>query len=60
MTKSGSKNTAGYRLSVVGLGKLGAPMAAVFAAKGFEVTGVGFYFEAGWAVNAGGGPGCKS
>ena len=28
------------RLSVVGLGKLGSPMAAVFAAKGFDVIGV--------------------
>lgn len=28
------------RLAVVGLGKLGAPMAAVFAVKGFEVIGV--------------------
>lgn len=28
------------RLSVIGLGKLGAPMAAVFGAKGFEVIGL--------------------
>ena len=28
------------RLSVIGLGKLGSPMAAVFATKGFEVVGV--------------------
>jgi UDPglucose 6-dehydrogenase len=28
------------RLSVIGLGKLGSPMAAVFAARGFEVVGV--------------------
>jgi UDPglucose 6-dehydrogenase len=28
------------RLSVIGLGKLGSPMAAVFAASGFEVVGV--------------------
>jgi len=28
------------RLSVVGLGKLGSPMAAVFASKGFDVIGV--------------------
>lgn len=28
------------RLSVIGLGKLGSPMAAVFAAKGFEVLGL--------------------
>jgi len=28
------------RLAVIGLGKLGAPMAAVFAVKGFDVVGV--------------------
>ena len=28
------------RLAVIGLGKLGAPMAAVFAAKGYDVIGV--------------------
>ena len=28
------------RLAVIGLGKLGAPMAAVFASKGFDVVGV--------------------
>ena len=27
-------------ISVIGLGKLGAPMAACFAAKGFSVVGV--------------------
>jgi UDPglucose 6-dehydrogenase len=27
-------------VSVIGLGKLGSPMAAVFAAKGFRVVGV--------------------
>lgn len=31
---------ASPRISVVGLGKLGAPMAACFAARGFPVTGV--------------------
>jgi UDPglucose 6-dehydrogenase len=36
MTFAGSRP----RLSVVGLGKLGAPMVAVFAAKGFDVVGV--------------------
>lgn len=36
MTLNGSRP----RLSVVGLGKLGAPMVAVFGAKGFEVVGV--------------------
>ena len=28
------------KIAVVGLGKLGAPMAACFAAKGFDVVGV--------------------
>ena len=28
------------KISVVGLGKLGAPMLAVFASKGWSVTGV--------------------
>ena len=27
-------------ISLIGLGKLGAPMAACFAAKGFQVVGV--------------------
>jgi UDPglucose 6-dehydrogenase len=44
------------RLSVVGLGKLGAPMAAVFAAKGFSVIGVDLNREFVDAVNAGRAP----
>lgn len=33
-------NSSQVRLSVIGLGKLGSPMAAVFAEKGFQVIGV--------------------
>jgi UDPglucose 6-dehydrogenase len=43
-------------LSVVGLGKLGAPMAAVFAAKGYEVIGVDLHEPYVDAVNAGRAP----
>jgi UDPglucose 6-dehydrogenase len=41
------------RLSVVGLGKLGAPMAAVFAARGFEVVGLDLNASYVEALNAG-------
>ncbi|MGJ0513091.1 nucleotide sugar dehydrogenase [Methylocystis sp.] len=40
------------RLSVIGLGKLGAPLAAVFAANGFSVIGLDLNAEAVEAVNA--------
>ena len=32
--------TSDLRISVIGLGKLGAPMLAVLADKGYEVVGV--------------------
>ena len=44
------------RLSVVGLGKLGAPMLAVFAHKGFEVIGVDVNPVLVAAINAGRAP----
>jgi UDPglucose 6-dehydrogenase len=44
------------QLSVVGLGKLGAPMLAVFAHKGFEVIGVDLNPAFVSAVNAGRAP----
>jgi UDPglucose 6-dehydrogenase len=49
-------DSSGARLSVVGLGKLGAPMAAVFAAKGFSVLGVDLNRAYVDAVNAGRSP----
>ena len=44
------------RLCVVGLGKLGSPMAAVFAAKGFDVVGLDVNREYVDALNAGRAP----
>src|SRR5688572_13768775 len=44
------------RLAVVGLGKLGSPMAAVFAAKGFDVVGLDVSREYVDALNAGRAP----
>ncbi|WP_420963318.1 UDP-glucose dehydrogenase family protein [Brucella sp. IR073] len=44
------------RLSVIGLGKLGAPMAAVFGAKGFEVIGVDLNESFVNAINEGRAP----
>ncbi len=44
------------RLSVIGLGKLGSPMAAVFATKGFEVAGVDLNRHFVDALNAGRAP----
>ncbi len=44
------------RIAVVGLGKLGSCMAAVFAAKGFRVTGVDTNPDTVAAVNAGRAP----
>ena len=44
------------KISVIGLGKLGSPLAAVFASKGFDVIGVdmnGAFVE---ALNAGRAP----
>ena len=44
------------RLSVIGLGKLGSPMAAVFGAKGFEVIGLDLNPSLVEAINAGKAP----
>lgn len=44
------------RISVIGLGKLGAPLAAVFASKGFPVVGVDLNPDAVAAINAGRAP----
>jgi UDPglucose 6-dehydrogenase len=44
------------RLAVIGLGKLGSPMAAVFGSKGFEVVGVDLNADAVAAINAGRAP----
>jgi UDPglucose 6-dehydrogenase len=44
------------RLSVVGLGKLGLPMLAVFAHKGFEVIGVDLDSASVASLNAGRSP----
>jgi UDPglucose 6-dehydrogenase len=41
------------KISVVGLGKLGAPLAAVFASKGFEVVGTDLSAAAVDAINQG-------
>ena len=41
------------KISVVGLGKLGAPLAAVFASKGFDVVGVDLNPTYVDAINAG-------
>ena len=44
-----SESEAPRALAVIGLGKLGSPMAAVFAAKGFDVVGAdlnGTYVDA--------------
>ena len=44
------------KISVIGLGKLGSPLAAVFASKGFEVIGVDMNVAAVEALNAGRAP----
>jgi UDPglucose 6-dehydrogenase len=44
------------KISVVGLGKLGSPLAAVFAAKGFQVIGTDVDPGAVAAINAGRAP----
>jgi UDPglucose 6-dehydrogenase len=44
------------KISVVGLGKLGAPLSAVFASKGFTVVGVDLSQPAVDALNAGRAP----
>jgi len=44
------------RLSIIGLGKLGAPAAAVFASKGYEVIGVDINKKTVAAINAGRAP----
>ena len=41
------------RMSVIGLGKLGAPMAAVFSAKGFDVIGLDLNDKYVAAINRG-------
>ena len=41
------------KLSVVGLGKLGAPLAAVFASKGFDVIGTDLHSASVDAINQG-------
>lgn len=41
------------RLSIIGLGKLGSPMAAVMASKGFEVVGLDLNERLVEAINAG-------
>lgn len=45
-----------YSLSVVGLGKLGSPMSAVFAAKGFNVIGIDHNSAYVDSINAGKAP----
>ena len=40
------------KISVLGLGKLGAPLAAVLASKGFDVVGVDLSQTAVEALNA--------
>lgn len=42
-----------HKLSVIGLGKLGAPMLATFAHKGFEVVGMDLNVSYVEAINAG-------
>ena len=44
------------RISVIGLGKLGSPLAAVFASKGFDVIGVDMNAASVEAINAGRAP----
>ncbi len=44
------------KISVIGLGKLGAPLAAVFASKGFDVIGVDLNPSFVDALNAGKAP----
>src|SRR5262245_20872078 len=44
------------KISVLGLGKLGAPLAAVFASKGFAVVGTDVNPAAVAAINAGRAP----
>ena len=44
------------RISVIGLGKLGSPMAAVFASKGFETIGLDLNARFVEAINAGRAP----
>lgn len=44
------------RISVIGLGKLGAPMAAVFASKGFETIGLDLNARFVEAINEGRAP----
>lgn len=55
---SGIKDSGAQRpaLSVIGLGKLGAPMAGVFSAKGFKVVGLDLNAEFAAAINRGHAP----
>ncbi len=41
------------KISIVGLGKLGAPLAIVFASRGFEVTGIDINSDTIQSLNAG-------
>ena len=51
-----SEDTFRPKLSVIGLGKLGSPMVAVFAHKGFEVLGLDINSEFVAALNEGRAP----
>jgi UDPglucose 6-dehydrogenase len=50
------ESSGAARLSVIGLGKLGSPMAAVFASKGFEVVGLDLHAPYVAAINEGRAP----
>ncbi|PWS38365.1 UDP-glucose/GDP-mannose dehydrogenase family protein [Falsiroseomonas bella] len=50
------RKTQPPRLSVIGLGKLGSPMAAVFGAKGFDVVGIDLNPAFVQAINEGRAP----
>jgi UDPglucose 6-dehydrogenase len=52
----GMRGSMKEKISVIGLGKLGAPMAACFAAKGFNVVGVDTDARKVDAVNSGQAP----
>ena len=51
-----SASTSRPKLSVIGLGKLGSPMVAVFAHKGFEVLGLDINRDFVAALNEGRAP----
>src|SRR5262249_37924551 len=56
LSTGGAMSDTKQRLSVIGLGKLGSPMAACFAAKGFEVVGVDVSQDVVDAINDGRAP----